>query len=236
MLELYSHPLASYCWKALIALYEANIPFANRLVDLADPEQRAALEAIWPVGKFPVLRDHGRGIDVPESTIIVEYLADHGARTLVPADPDLARRVRLWDRFFDHYVQTPMQKIVGDHLRPGHDRDARGVADAREMLAGSYAYLDRELARTARDARAARDASADGSRGVPWLAGDAFTLADCAALPALFYADLLVEIAPHPNAAAYLARLRERPSVVRVIDEAKPYFQHFPVPTDRLPR
>jgi glutathione S-transferase len=220
-LELYAHPLASYCWKTLIVLYDANIAFENRIVDLSDPEQRAALEQIWPVGKFPVLRDRRRGVDVPESTIINEYLAEQcGAQALFPLDH--ARSIRLWDRFFDQYVMTPMQKIVSDHRRAENEHAPRGVADARAMLAESYAYLDRELAKRP-------DAN-------PWIVGDGFTLADCSAFPALFYADLLVEIAPFPHAAAYLAALRERPSIVRVVDEARPYFQYFPVPTTRLPR
>ena len=74
-LTLHFHPLASYCWKALIALYENDIPFRPNLVDLGNAGERAALVKLWGVGKFPVLRDDARNETVPESSIIVEYLA-----------------------------------------------------------------------------------------------------------------------------------------------------------------
>jgi glutathione S-transferase len=212
-LTLHYHPLASFCWKALVALYETGTPFTPHIVDLSDPAQRAALEALWPIGKFPVLRDDARDRTIPESTILVEYLAQHypGTTDLLPADPDLALRVRLADRFFDLYVHEPMQRIVGDRLRPAGRADPHGVEAARAQLATSYAMIDRDMA------------------GKTWAIGDTFTLADCAAAPALFYAN---EVAPfreaHPNAAAYLDRLLARPSFARVVEEAQPYFNLFP--------
>ena len=109
-LTLYFHPLSSFCWKALIALYEANVPFEPRVVNLADPAERAAFQAVWPLARFPVLQDADRGCAIPESTIIIDYLAQYYAApaALIPADPDLARRVRLVDRLFDNYVHLPM--------------------------------------------------------------------------------------------------------------------------------
>jgi len=117
MLELYMHPLASYCWKALLAFYETGIAFTPHVIDLADPAQRAELVALWPLARFPVLRDHARGQTVPESSIIIEYLARHypEAAYLVPGDLDIHAR----DRFFDLYVQEPMGRIVLDMLKPG---------------------------------------------------------------------------------------------------------------------
>lgn len=214
---LYAHPLASYCWKVLIALYEYAIPFEFKLVDLADPVQREELEALWPLVKFPLLRDGD--LVIPESTIILEHLAEHhGARALLPANADAARPVRLWDRIFDNYVQEPMQRIIADALRPADSRDPFGVAQEYKKLASTYAYLDRVLAAGPR----------------PWGTGDALTLADCSAFPALFYADVLEPIAPYPHAAAYLERLRARPSVARVLDEARPHFKLVPVQSPRL--
>jgi len=212
-LTLYLHPLASYCWKVLIALYENGTPFRPQIVDLADPAARAALQALWPFARFPVLRDEVRDRTVPESTIIIEYLARHhpGPVALIPDDPEAARDVRFADRFYDLYVHEPMQTIVGDRLRPADARDPHGVGRARALLDVAYAMIERELA--------ART----------WAAGDAFTMADCAAAPALHYADRVHPLGErHPHATAYLRRLEARPSFARVLAEARPYAHLFP--------
>lgn len=211
-LALYYHPLASFCWKALIALYEHATPFEPRLVDLMDPRARADFAAIWPLAKFPVLRDGARRRTIPESTSIIEYLALHypGPSELVPRDPEAAFEARHWDRFYDDYVHEPMQKIVLDKLRPAGQNDPHGVAQARATLATAYGIAEAALqART-------------------WAAGETFGLADCAAAPALYYADRVQPLAGHPRTAAYLQRLRERPSFARVFEEAQPYFHAFP--------
>ena len=133
-LVLYYHPFASYCQKVLAALYESGTPFHPHLVDLGDEAARNAFYAIWPIGKFPVLRDASRGVTIPESTTIIEYLDLHhpGAARLLPADAEDAWRVRARDRFFDSYIHEPMQKIVGDRLRPPESKDATGVDSARK--------------------------------------------------------------------------------------------------------
>jgi glutathione S-transferase len=212
-LELHSHPLASYCWKALIALYENETPFEARLVDLGNAEGRARFERLWPMAKMPVLRDPARDETVAEATIVIEYLATHypGKVQLVPADPDRARQVRFRDRFFDLYVMEPMQKIVGDRLRPEGKHDPHGVELAHASLRKAYAVLTSEL------------------RPRPWAVGEEFTMADCAAGPALFYAAKVEPFGEgHDAVATYLARLVERPSFARVIAEAEPYFKLFP--------
>lgn len=214
-LTLYYHLLASYCWKVLIALYEHGTSFAPRLVDLADPAQRAELAALWPLARFPVLRDGDRV--VPESSIIVEHLDRHhpGPRPLVPADPDRALEVRRWDRLLDSYVQASVQEIVADRLR-GAGGD---VARAYATLATTYALLERQLGATG------------------WLAGDAFGLADCAAAPALFYAATLQPLPAHAaRLRAYFERLVARPSVRRVLDEARPHFGSYPFASAIEPR
>src|SRR6202048_5277153 len=138
-LTLHFHPLASYCWKALIALHENGPPFVPHFGDLGDEAERAALLKLWPIGKFPVLRDEARDRTVPESSIIIEYLAQHhpGRSQLVPADDDLARRTRLSDRFFDLYVNVPVGKVVTDRLRPPGKNDPHGVAEAKALLTTS---------------------------------------------------------------------------------------------------
>ena len=63
-----------------------------------------------------------------------------------------------------------------------------------------------------------------------WAMGDAFSMADCAAAPSLFYSDWVHPI-PEPlsNARAYRARLLARPSFSRAVDEARPYRSYFPL-------
>ncbi len=213
-LKLYFHPLASFCWKALIPLYENDTPFEPVIVDLGNAESRAAFAAVWPLAKFPVLRDEARNRTVAEATVVIEYLdAFYPGRTrFVPKDADSAWQARMWDRVFDHYVHEPMQKIVGDRLRPEDGRDALGVEQAKDQIRAAYALLDREI----------------GSR--TWAMGDAFSIVDCAASPALFYADTVVPFGPElANLPAYLERLMARPSFARVLREAEPYFSLFPM-------
>jgi glutathione S-transferase len=212
-LKLYYHPLASFCWKALIALYENDTPFEPHIVDLMDLASAAAFKQMWPIGKFPVLRDEARDRIIPESSIIIEYLGQHhpGRTQLVPADADLARQVRLRDRFYDLYVHQPMQKVITDKLRPAGKNDPYGVEQARAMLETSLGMIERDMA------------------AKTWAMGEPFTMADCAAAPALFYADKVMPFAEtHKNAAAYLGRLKQRPPFARVLEEAQPYFKNFP--------
>ena len=215
-LELFAHPFSSYCQKVLIALDENAVPFRLRLLDPSDPagpDALAEFAALWPIRRFPLLRDGSRTL--PESSVIIEYLQQHhpGPQRLIPDDPDAALTVRLLDRFFDQYVSTPQQKIVFDAMREPAARDPLGVADARAMLDTAYAWLDAHLA----DDR-------------PWAAGDAFTMADCGAAPFLFYADWTHAIdARFTRVHAYRARLLARPSVRRVVDAARPYRSYFPL-------
>jgi glutathione S-transferase len=211
-LILYEHPFAVYCWKALIALYERDVPFTADLVE-AD---RSALAALWPPASIPVLVDDS--VVVSESSIIVEHLDRHGdAPPLIPTDPDEALQARLWDRVADGYVTTPVQKIVGDALRPPDAKDPHGLSQAHATLDLAYAMLDRQLNGRDRDG---------------WLAGDDFTLADCAAAPALHYADVVhpLDRDAHPAVAAYFDRALTRSSVARVVEEARPYRELFPLP------
>lgn len=211
-LTLYLHPLSSYCHKALMALYENGTPFTPHLVDLGDKEQRAAFKAIWPVGKFPVLRDGER--IVPESTVIIDYLEQYypGQAKPIPDAPDAEREIRAIDRFYDLHIHTHMQKIIGDRIRPADKKDAFGVEQARTAMDTALGLAEKDMA----------------SR--TWAAGEDFTLADCAAAPALFYINMVIAplAGPYPNLAAYLGRLRERPSYARALAEAEPYVHMVP--------
>ena len=207
--RLYAHPFSSYSQKVLIALYENATDFEYR--NLEDPGAGEELEALWPLKRFPILVDGERTI--LETSTIIEHLQLHhpGQVRLIPGNPDAAIEARMLDRVFDNYVMGSMQKPVADSLRPEGDRDSFGVAEARAMLHKIYAWLDARMA------------------GREWAAGD-FSLADCAAAPALFYADWVEEIpTAHANLRAYRARLLARPSVVRAVDEARPYRGYFPL-------
>lgn len=210
-LVFHFHPLSSYCHKVLLALYENDTPFEKRLIDFAVPESTAAFRRLWPVAKMPVLEDDGR--IVVESSIQIEYLdRDHpGAVQMVPRDPALALEVRLWDRFFDLYIHAPMQKVTADRLRPADERDPRGVGEALAQIATAYDLAEGQLMRHA------------------FAAGETFSMADCAAAPALFYAAVIAPFADsHPALSAYFERLLARPSYQRVLAEARPYFHLYP--------
>jgi glutathione S-transferase len=212
-LTLHFHPLASYCWKALIALYENDIPFTPNLVDLGNPAERAALVKLWGIGKFPVLRDEARSQTLPESSIIIEYLDRHyrGRTRFIPDDFDRALQVRLYDRFFDLYVHLPMQKIMIDRMRPEGRQDPQGVEEARAQLRTSYAMIEQKMATGG------------------WAMGEDFGLVDCAAAPPLFYGNMVVPFGDaNGNLSAYFERLKARPSVARVMQEAEPYFNMVP--------
>jgi len=212
MLKLYFHPLSSFCWKALIALYENDTPFEPVVVNLGEAASRAAFLDVWSIGQFPVIRDEARDWLVPESSIIVEYLDQHypGPTRFIPADPDLARQVRMRDRFFDLHVQVQMQKIVGDRIRPDGQRDPYGVEQARTRLTTALAMTEKAI-------------------GEEWAMGADFTLADCSAAPALFYADKVISLkGRYDRTLAYLERLKARPSFARTLKEAAPFLSMFP--------
>jgi glutathione S-transferase len=212
-LKLYYHPLSSFCWKVLIALYENDTPFTAHSVDLGNASERAALLKLWPIGKFPVLRDDAQDRTIPESSIIIEYLDNQypGRTRFIPADAKAALQTRLRDRFYDLYVHLPMQKVVGDRLRPEAGKDPHGVEEARARIQSCYGMIDREVATKT------------------WATGETFSIADCAAAPALFYANMVAPFGDgHKNVIAYLDRLKARPSFARVIKEAEPYFAMFP--------
>jgi glutathione S-transferase len=215
-LTLYYHPLSSFCHKVLVALYESGTEFDRRIINLGDDKDRAELLAVSPIGKFPAIRDHVRNRDLAETTIIIEYL-DHffaSERALIPREWEDAFQVRLWDRLFDNYLQVPMQQIVADRMRGGKG----DITRERATLDTAYGMIDNQMA--------------DG----PWVAGRNFSMADCAAAPALFYAGIIQPFPEgHHRLRAYFDRLMERPSVQRVMEEAKPYFALFPF-ADAIPK
>jgi glutathione S-transferase len=181
-------------------------------VNLGDPDVRAAYRQLSPFGKIPALVDTDRGAVVFETSIIIDYLDQHypGAARLIPEDRDQAREARLWDRIFDLHLHDAFQRVIDDRLRPADRRDPLGVELALGRVRRAYEVLEERLA------------------GRTWAAGEAFSLADCAAAPPLFYANLAEPLDGHPVLAAYAERLMARPSVARAIEEAKPFFRMYP--------
>ena len=217
-LHLHSHPLSSSCHKVLTALYETGTPFAPVMVNFGDPDSHAAFLAVWSLGKMPVLRDDARGATVAETSVIIEYLDTHypGTQPLLPADPDARLQARFWDRIFDLYVHDPMQRLVANHMWPEAERDARGAAENEARILRAYDVIEAHMA------------------GRTWAAGDGFTLPDCAAAPALFYAGIIVPFGERPHLRDYFERLLARPSYRRALVEAQPWFDYYPF-RDRMP-
>ncbi|TNJ33839.1 glutathione S-transferase family protein [Arenimonas terrae] len=218
-LVLHYHPLSSFCHKVLIAIYETGAPVRLRHLDLQDAGERDAHRARWPLGKMPVLEDEASGRVLPETSIIIEHLQQRhpGPRPLLPADPEAQLDVRLWDRLSDHYVMFPLQAAVAAVIAGDAAQAAKAEAVSVAQLELAYGVLEQRL------------------RDRTWLAGEDFSLADCAAAPALFYAGAVRPFAQDfPALGAYFARLLERPSVQRVLREAQPWIRYFPL-LDRLP-
>lgn len=216
-LMIYGHPFSAYTQKVLIALFENDIAHTLLSLDTNAPDhkQHAAewLEQ-WPLRTFPVLKDADRS--VAETSIIIEYLqlTHPGRVSLLPADRRAALDVRFLDRFFDLHVMTPVQDAVSGALTGDLDKRQDALRSSVGKLELAYAWLEDHLA-------------ADGRH---WAAGDGLSMADCAAAPALFYADWTHPIgASFPALAAYRARLLARPSVARAVDGGRPFRHYFPL-------
>lgn len=212
MIELYGHPFSSYCWKVLIALYERGVPFEFRMLGDARPDYLEVVNKAGPAGQFPVLVDGERMLI--QSATIIDYLDLHcsSAPPMIPADPRVAIEARLMDAVFDDYVMTPVQRMVANALRPPERRDPFIVEEAKAALEKSYAWLDNRML------------------GREWAAGTSFGIADCSGAPALFYANWTHPIPATLKAlCAYRTRLHARPSIVRVVEEARPWRSSFPL-------
>lgn len=210
-LQLFAHPFSSYCWKVQIPLDADGTAYTYRNVDPSNPDAGAEMVRLWPLGKFPVLLDDGEV--VVETTCIIEHLqARHpGPNTWIPAG-EHGRRVRFLDRFFDLHIQGNMQPTVNNAIRAEDQRDPFGAEQGLNKLGIAYDWLEENLPDS------------------EWAAGDSFTLADCAAAPALFYADWIEEIGDgRPRLKAYRARLLAHPAVSKSVEGARPYRHYFPL-------
>jgi glutathione S-transferase len=209
MLTLYGHPISSFTWKVLTALYANGTPFEFLTVD---QNTYADFIAKWPMGKFPILLDSDRNTMITETAVIVEYLDAYypGTTCLLPKDFDTALEVRRWDRIFDH-LNVTMSKTVVDNIRPDGQRDPYGVDEAKRIMRGIYGVVETQLADR------------------EFIVGDSFTLADCAAAPALWYSVRNVPLeGGFPRIASYLDRLKARPSFAQALKQSEPLFHMYP--------
>ncbi|WP_066767372.1 glutathione S-transferase family protein [Candidatus Viadribacter manganicus] len=209
MLTLYGHPISSFTWKVLTALYENETPFESVTVD---QNTYGAFIAKWPMGKFPILLDSDRNQMISETSVIIEYLDAYypGRTPFMPKDFDTALEVRRWDRIFDH-LNVTMSKTVVDNIRPDGQRDPYGVEEAKRIMRGVYGVVETQLADR------------------EFIVGKSFTLADCAAAPALWYSVRNLPLdGGLPRIGAYLDRLKARPSFARALQGSEPLFHMYP--------
>jgi glutathione S-transferase len=207
-MKLHYSPLSTYSQKAMIALHEKGVAYEPALVNLMSPEGRAAYEAIYPIGKVPLLvLDDGHMI--PESTIIIEYLEGHypnQGTKLIPEGIDAARQVRFVDRVCDLYLNNTIVTLLFDKIGFMKSDEAT-LQKAAKHLRYTCERLNQRLEKQT------------------WLCGEQFTMADCAAIPPLFYAAFCAPLTDYPHLARYAERAKARPSYARVMAEFVPIWQ-----------
>ena len=143
---------------------------------------------------------------MPESTSIIEYLEDkfpHTPRLIPAAGGDAARQVRFMDRMADLYFNDPIVELLFQKLGI-RAQDGDKAAKSRKYVGLSYEHYNKRLANQA------------------WICGDVFTMADCATIPVLFYAQTAAPFEAYPNIVAYWMRAQQRPSYVKVKAEFEP--------------
>lgn len=209
-MKLYYMPLSTYSQKTLLGLHEKELQFERVIVNLEDDVQAGEYRALHPLGTVPLMIAND-GRKIPESTSILEYV-DHrygaGSR-LLPRDPELAQQTRFGDRMFDLYLNDSVVAILTEQRKPEAQRDAPLVARMRQRIDAIYRYMEELLAR--------RD----------WINGERFSLADCAAAPALLYAQ---HVAPFDNRcyiSAYWKRIQARPAHRQLMEEVRPWLKRM---------
>jgi glutathione S-transferase len=204
-MKLYYNPLSTYSQKVLIAFNEKGLAYEPEIVNLMSPDGRAAYEKVNPICKVPFLKASGDWV-VPESTTIIEYLEDKFPKTprLIPAaGGDAARQVRFMDRMADLYFNDPIVELLFQKLG-FRAQDEERAARSRKYIGISYQHFDKRL------------------KAQTWMCGDTFSMADCAAIPALFYAQVVSPFDGHVNVLAYWRRAQQRPSYAKVKAEFEP--------------
>ncbi len=209
-MKLYYFPISTYSQKALIGFYEKEVTFERELVRVLDPDVRSLYEEVYPIGKIPLLVAEGDHM-IPEASIIIEYLDQNysAGPQLIPTDPTASRKVRFMDRMNDFYLNDPVVNLLFQGMKPEAEQNQELIAKSRKYLACSFAYMN--------------DTLADNK----WFFGDSFTLADCAAIPPLFYAQKVFPFTDFPNIRRYYEDAKQRASYQKVLNEALPILEEM---------
>ena len=207
-MKLYYNPISTYSQKVLLAFYEKGIDFEPNIVKLMDPESEKEYRKVYPMGKIPCLvldDDH----IIPESSIIIEYIDSMAEPRLIDGDADQTRKIRFKDRMFDLYLNDTVVTLLFQSMKPEDQKDQARIDTAKFRIDTMYSFMEQEFGQQ------------------PYANGDKFTMSDCAAAPALFYAEMLAPFGEYENISAYWGRLKERKSVQKTHTDAKPIVEEF---------
>ncbi len=208
-MKFYYNPLSTYCQKVLIAFHETGIEFEPEILNLMDEQVRADYRKIYPIGKIPLLiLDDGHPI--PESSIIIEYLNSISEKVkLIPDNPTEARKTRFLDRMYDFYLNNPIGTKFFELRKPEEEQSQKVLDDCNEKINIMFNNMENNFS------------------DKTWNRGDTFTMADCACIPALFYAQQVAPFSDRANIQAFWDRACQRESVQKVHQEVKPYLEAF---------
>ena len=207
-MKLHYHPISTYSQKVLIALYEKGLEFESEIVQLMDPDANAAYRETYPLGKIPCLALEN-GHLIPESSIIIEYIDDMAGPALIAGDATATRQIRFKDRMLALSLTATVTALLFQGIKPEAERDQEKIDRANSQIDTIYDFMEKELDRQ------------------PFAAGNEFSMADCAAAPALFYARQVAPFEARDNISAYWDRLSERDSVKKTQEEAAPAIAAF---------
>lgn len=207
-MKLYYNPISTYSQKVLLAFYEKGLEFEPNIVNLMDPEATEEYRKVYPLGKVPCLvldDDH----IIPESSIIIEYIDGMAEPRLIDGDSDQTRKIRFKDRMFDLYLNETVVTLLFQSMKPEDQKDQERIDTAKFRIDTMYSFMEQEFSQQ------------------PYTNGEKFTMSDCAAAPALFYAELLTPFAEYKNISAYWERLKERASVQKTHEDARPIVEEL---------
>lgn len=196
MIKLYTFPPSTNSRKVRIALLEKGLEFERINVDLSKREQKnPEYLKIHPFGQVPALDDEG--FVIYDSTVINEYLEDeYPYPALMPEDSEGRARARLLEDFRDTHFNPYCVQIMYEARKPEGERDAQRIDNAKTQISACFDRIEREL------------------QGKEYLVGP-FSLADVAFMANFDILDRLaipVDATKHKNTAAWIARLKSRPS------------------------
>jgi glutathione S-transferase len=205
MLKLCGFAVSNYYNKVKMQLLEKGVPFEEVLVW---PAQDVPHLARSPRGKLPYVEVDGHTL--AESGVICEYVEDaYPQNPLLPKDPFARAKVRELIVFLDLHVELVARRLYREAFFGGRISDETKEQVEKDLPRGIKAAI--QLAKFA-----------------PYVAGPALTLADCSAVqhfPLVTLATRKVYgrdfLEPHPQVAAYLKEMNQRPNVQKIAADRK---------------